>query len=249
MKHSVWIGWDKREAAAFAVARETCRKHLTRPIPIFGLLLTDLINMGLHTRPIEYRPSAADRPLMWDVVSDHPMSTEHSNARFFTALLAKTGWALFVDGDVMFRGNVVRLFDQLDPAKALYCVHHNHEPIEAVKMDNQVQSKYSRKNWSSVLAVHADHPANKPLFDLSFLNSTPGRDLHRFCWITDDSLIGELPSVWNHLVGYSDPQESATIAHFTSGVPDMPGYEDCRYADEWRKARDDWARGVLNFGS
>ena len=70
--------------------------------------------MGLYTRPIEYRPSAADKPVMWDVVSDAPQSTEHANARFFVPMLAKEGWALFVDGDVMFRGNVCRLFEQLD---------------------------------------------------------------------------------------------------------------------------------------
>lgn len=248
-RESIFIGWDPREAAAFAVARESCRKHLTRPIPIMGLVLNDLIRAGLYQRPFEYRYPAADKPQMWDLVSDAPQSTEHANSRFFVALLAKSGWALFVDGDVMFRGNVCRLFEQLESDKAIYCVHHKHEPTEAVKMDGQVQSKYSRKNWSSVLAVNADHAANKPLFDLKFLNTTPGRDLHRFCWIDDDSLIGELPSVWNHLVGYSDPGESASIAHFTSGLPDMQGFEDVRYADEWRMARDDWARGPSIIGS
>src|SRR6266404_4304607 len=103
---SIWIGWDPREAAAFAVARASCRRHLTRPIPIRGLLLEDLQKAGLYTRAIEYRPSAADKPIMWDVVSDAPMSTQHACARFFVPMLAKTGWALFCDGDVMFRGNV-----------------------------------------------------------------------------------------------------------------------------------------------
>src|SRR3954468_2920956 len=123
---SVWIGWDPREAAAFAVARDTCRKYANIPIPIYGLLLEDLQRLGLYTRPIEYRPSAADKPIMWDVVSDAPMSTQHACARFWVPMLAKTGWALFVDGDVMFRGNVARLFEQLDRSKAVYCVQHKH---------------------------------------------------------------------------------------------------------------------------
>lgn len=246
---SVFIGWDPREAAAFAVARESCKRYLTQPIPVYGLLLGDLIRLGLYTRPIEYRPSAADKPVMWDVVSDAPQSTEHANARFFIGLIAQKGWALFVDGDVMFRGNVARLFEQLDNSKAIYCVHHQHEPTESVKMDGQVQARYSRKNWSSVLAVNTAHSANKPLFDLKFLNSTPGRDLHRFCWIDDEGLIGELPAVWNHLVGYSDPSQCATVAHFTQGCCDMPGFENQPYCDEWRKARDDWARGPLSFGT
>jgi len=114
---SIFIGWDPREAAAFAVARSSCKAHLTRQIPIYGLVLDDLIRQGLYTRPIEYRPSAADRPIMWDVVSGAPQSTEHANARFFVPRLAKTGWAMFCDGDVLFRGNVARLFEQLDPSK------------------------------------------------------------------------------------------------------------------------------------
>lgn len=247
-KESIYIGWDPREAAAFAVARESCKRHLTRQIPIHGLLLEDLQRQGLYTRPIEYRPSAADRPIMWDVVSDAPMSTQHANARFFVPMLAKTGWALFVDGDVMFRGNVCRLFEQLDSSKAVYCVWHDHKPAAAVKMDNQVQTVYGRKNWSSVLAFQISHPSNRPLLDLKFLNETPGRDLHRFCWLQDDE-IGELPSAWNYLVGHSDPDVSATIAHFTSGTCDMVGYENQKYCDEWRVCRDDWARGALSFGS
>jgi hypothetical protein len=247
-KLSIWLGWDPREAAAFAVARASCRRRLSQSVPIYGLILNDLIALGLYTRPIEYRPSAADKPIMWDVVSDAPMSTEHACARFFVPRLAKEGWALFCDGDVMFRGNVMRLFEQLDLSKAVYCVQHRHEPESGVKMDGQIQTAYSRKNWSSVMAFNCDHPANKAL-TLSVLNNTPGRDLHRFCWIDDDDLIGELPSAWNHLVGHTDPKLSATIAHFTSGTPDMPGYEQQKYAEEWRIARDDWARGALSLGS
>jgi hypothetical protein len=244
---SVWLGFDDREAAAFAVARETCRRHANLPIPIHGLLLTDLQKAGMYTRPIEYRPSAADKPVMWDVVSDAPMSTQHACARFFVPHLAKTGWALFCDGDVLFRGNVVRLFEQLDPAKAVYCVQHRHEPEPGVKMDGQWQTRYARKNWSSVIAFNCDHKANQAL-TLDVLNTTPGRDLHRLFWL-EDSDIGELDAAWNYLVGHSDPEVSATIAHFTSGTPDMVGYSEQKYADEWRNARDAWARGALSFGS
>lgn len=247
MRHnsSIWVGWDPREAAAFAVAKDTCRKYLTRPIPIYGLLLDDLIKTGLYKRPIEHRPSAADKPIMWDVVSDAPMSTQHACARFFVPMLAKTGWALFVDGDVMFRGNVARLFEQLDDSKAVYCVQHKHDAAPGIKMDGQVQTSYSRKNWTSVIAFNCDHPANKAL-TLDVLNNTPGRDLHRLFWLADCD-IGELAQEWNHLVGYTDPEVAATIAHFTSGTPDMDGWEDQKFADEWRLARDSWARGALHL--
>ncbi len=241
MTSSIWIGWDPREAAAFAVARDTCRRHLTRPIKIHGLVLSDLIEQGLYRRPIEYKPSCADKSVMWDVVSDAPMSTEHSNARFFVPMLAKTGWALFTDGDVLFRTNVCRLFEQLDDSKAVYCVHHSHRPSDLVKMDGQVQTRYKRKNWSSVIAFNCDHVANSAL-TLDVLNNTPGRDLHALFWLADAD-IGELDLSWNYLVGYSDPEASAKIAHFTEGVPDMQGYENQKYADEWFAARSRWARG------
>jgi hypothetical protein len=246
-KESIWLGWDPREADAFAVARESCNFHLTRPIPIYGLLLEDLQRAGLYTRPIEYKDCAADKPIMWDVVSGAPMSTAHSNARFWVPMLAKTGWALFTDGDVLFRGNVCRLFEQLDNSKAAYCVWHEHEPKSTTKMDGQIQTSYGRKNWTSVIAWNCDHPANQAL-TLDVLNNTPGRDLHRLFWLADCD-IGELDVAWNYLVGHSDPEVSATIAHFTEGTPSMAGYENQKYSEEWRRARDDWARGPLSFGS
>jgi len=246
-KRLIFIGYDPRENAAFAVARESCKRKMTVSIPIYGLVLKDLQTLGWYQRPIEWRASAADKPVMWDVVSDAPMSTEHANARFFVPSIARNGWALFTDGDVLFRGNVCRLFDQLDNSKAVVCVKHDHIIADGVKMDGQVQTQYARKNWSSVIAFNCDHPANAPLFDLKFLNETPGRDLHRLCWLPDEELIGELHPCWNYLVGHSDPQITATIAHFTSGVPDMPGYENQAYADEWFRAREEWARGASSM--
>src|SRR5258708_4147626 len=105
MNESIWIGFDPREAAAFAVARSSCGRHLTRRFPIGGIVLDDLMKAGLYRRPIEYRTSAADKPIMWDVVSDAPMSTQHANARFLVPHLAGSGWALFMDGDMLVRTN------------------------------------------------------------------------------------------------------------------------------------------------
>lgn len=246
LNDSIWLGWDPREASAFAVARSSCRSHLTRPIPIYGVVLDDLIKRGLYKRPIEYRPSAADKPIMWDVISDAPQSTEHANSRFFVPHLAKTGWALFCDGDVIFRSNVARLFEGLDKSKALYCVNHKRIQQPGTKMDGQIQQVYGRKNASSVMIFNCDHPANNAL-TLDVLNNTPGRDLHKFFWLAECD-IGELDQSWNYLVGETQPTESVNIAHFTLGVPDMPGYRDCEYANEWRDRLSDWARGPLSFG-
>lgn len=241
--NSIWIGFDSREASAFAVARHSINKYLTQLIPVRGLVLEELQAKGLYTRPMEWRKSAADKPIMWDVISDAPMSTQHANARFLVPHLAKKGWALFCDGDIQARegGNLVRMFEGLDSSKAVYCVKHKHEPAAAVKMDAQIQTAYHRKNWTSFIAFNCYHEANRAL-TLEMVNTLPGRDLHRLCWIEDDNLIGELGPEWNHLVGVNPPNSKAKIAHFTLGVPDMPGYKDCEFADEWRNELNSWAR-------
>jgi lipopolysaccharide biosynthesis glycosyltransferase len=240
-RYAVYIGYDPREDAAFAVARESCKYYSNMPIPVYGLLLQDLIEADLYKRPIEFKPSAADKPVMWDVVSDAPMSTEHANARFFVPMIAKEGWALFVDGDVMFRSDISKLFRKFDESKAVYCVHHEHKPKNKTKMDGQVQTKYKRKNWSSVIAFNCDHPANKAL-TLDVLNNTPGRDLHALFWLADCD-IGELDASWNYLVGHSDPEIEPDIVHFTDGIPTMAGYGNVPYAGEWFDWRNRWARG------
>lgn len=242
---SIWIGFDPREAAAFAVARFSARRHLSIPIPIFGLVLSDLQERGLYTRPIEMKQSAADRPVMWDVLSDAPMSTEHANSRFLIPHLAKTGWALFMDGDMLVRDDLTQLFNGLESTKAVYCVKHVHEPPPGLKMDGQEQTRYARKNWTSFCIFNCDHPANKAL-TLEVINTLPGRDLHRLFWLDDDQ-IGALDPKWNFLVGHSDPAIDAVVVHHTEGVPDMPGYENVAFADEWRAVRADWARGLLSL--
>lgn len=238
MPLSLFIGWDPREAAAFAVARHSARRRATQPIPIYGLVLDDLIKRGLYTRPIEYRWQASGR-IMWDPISEAAMSTQHANARFLVKALAPSpGWAMFTDGDVLYRDNVIRAYEGLDTKYALYCVKHDYRPTAATKMDGQIQTQYPRKNWSSVFILNTGHEANEALTP-ELINTRPGRDLHRFCWLKDEE-IGELGPEWNYLVGHSSHPDPK-IVHFTTGVPDMPGYENCEYADEWWAELKQWA--------
>lgn len=241
MNCSIYIGFDPREAAAYAVARSSAKRRMTQPIPIRGLVLARLQTYGLYRRPTEWRQGPAANRIMWDVISNAPMSTQHANARFLVPHLASMGWALFMDGDVLVRGNLVRIFDGLDPAMAVYCVKHHHMPPVGVKMDGQEQTQYARKNWSSVMVWNCQHRANYAL-TVDVVNSMTGRDLHRFVWLEDDE-IGELDPKWNWLVRQSPPiaHNSPQIVHFTEGTPDMPGYEQDPYADEWRQELAHWA--------
>lgn len=178
-----------------------------------------------------WRPTEIRDGRLWDVISEAPMATEFAISRFLTPWNGQFGLALFMDGDVMVRSDLEVLFDSIDPAKAVSVVQHDFDPPEGVKMDGQIQSTYRRKNWSSVAVYNCSHPAHRRL-TLEMVNTRPGRDLHRFCWLADDE-IGALDPKWNWLAGHSDPAIDPAIVHFTDGVPSMPGYEAQPYAEEW----------------
>lgn len=226
---SIWIGFDPREADAYAVAESSIRRHLhDSNVPVRPVALDDLRERALYTRPTETRDG-----VLWDVISGAPMATEFACSRFLVPALAQSGWALFVDSDVLARRSLSDLFARCDPSKAVMVVKHDHRPENTTKMRGDLpQQKYARKNWSSVCAFNVDHPANRAL-TLDMINGVPGRDLHAFCWLEDD-LIGELPVEWNWLVGHSDRSVNPAIVHFTDGVPSVPGHENDDYANEWR---------------
>ena len=242
---SVWIGWEPRELDAYVVAQHSFKKHLPVPVPIKGIILDAMRERGLYTR--KHKGNV-------DVISDAPMATQFSISRFLTHHLAMgqhagkgldlyNRWALFVDCDVMVRKNLANLENVLDPAYAVMCVKHNHEPPEGLKMDGQAQLRYAKKNWSSVMAFNLAHKANRGL-TVELVNTVPGRDLHGFCWLRSGE-IGDLGVTYNYLVGHNTRREVADphIVHFTEGVPSMPGYEHTDFADEYRACLNYWVAG------
>lgn len=219
----IYIGEDSRTQAAFNVAERTAERFGCEVIPLNEERLR---LSGILTRPMDRRGG------MYDINSAAPQSTEFAISRFAVPLLAHAGWCLYADSDVLFVRNPNALESLADPSKAVMVVKHEPMREEGHKMDNQLQTWYPRKNWSSIVLWNVLHPANRRL-NLITLNQWPGRGLHAFDWLSD-SEIGELPSEWNHLVGVDPYREDPAILHFTLGTPDMPGYEDCEYADRWR---------------
>lgn len=233
MKTTVFVGWDPRDAKAYDVCAYSLRRRASLPVEVHPIVLRDLQETGLYTRPTERRNKQ-----LWDVISDAPMSTEFAISRFFVPLLAKqTGlseqWAIFCDCDFLWLGDIAELIAAADSTKALCCVQHHHEPAEGVKIDGQTQTRYARKNWSSLMLFNLTHPAHGRL-TTDILNRVPGRDLHRFFWLSDDE-IGALPHEWNWLEGSVpiDGQPPRAI-HFTRGGPWVAGWENVQYADLWR---------------
>jgi len=225
----VFIGYDHREHRAAEVAAASLRRVTNGGIAPTFLKAHKLREMGLLTRPVD------DRGQRYDIVSNAPASTEFAVSRFLTPLLAQEGWALFVDCDVVFREDPRNMLMYADPRQAVHAVQHEWLLDTTPKMDGQVQTRYPRKNWSSVMLFNCDHPANSRL-SLRDVNERPGRDLHRFYWL-HDSEIGSLHPRWNWLVGVQPEAiyagQGQGIAHFTLGGPWLEGWKGAEHDDLW----------------
>lgn len=217
--NNVYIGWDSREDLAYQVCRYSIFQHADeKSVAVTPLKKNDLKARGLITRP-----------------DDPRASTEFTFSRFLVPHLNDyKGWALFVDCDFLFVDDVKELFAQADDQYAVMVAKHEYSVVDgSVKMDGKIQHAYPRKNWSSAVLFNCSHEKNKQLYPEN-INTWEMSYLHRFSWL-DDSEIGQISHEWNWLVGhYHEPADGAPKAiHYTEGVPMMPGYENCEYADKW----------------
>lgn len=218
----VYIGYDNREQDAYDVAARTAKAYGCEVCPLYE---DRLRRSGMLTRTMDRRGG------MWDFNSSAPQSTEFAISRFFVPLLAHSGLALFVDCDVVFLDDPHMLIDYIDEDAAVSVVKHPPMEVGGLKMDQQIQTNYHRKLWSSVMLFNLDHPGNRRV-TLDMLNNWPGRDLHAFGWLADNE-ITSLPPESNWLVGLQPKPEHPIIAHYTLGTPNMPGHEQSEYADLW----------------
>lgn len=219
----IYIGVDQREPKSL----RACVNSLAP----FGYAKPSFLDSErLAARGLLWRPQDR-RGGIYDLISDAPCSTDFAISRFLVPIIHQSGWALFVDSDVIFLQSPDELFRLADPTKAVMVVKHHNGHEAGTKMDGQLQTLYARKNWSSVMLFNCDHPANERL-TLHDVNTRPGRWLHRFGWLHDDE-IGELPGEWNWLVGVQDKPESPAIAHYTLGTPELV---DSPHAEYWWRA-------------
>jgi hypothetical protein len=137
-----------------------------------------------------------------------------------------------MDCDMLVLDDIAKLWEMRDDRYAVQVVKHQHIPVEEIKFLDAPQTKYEKKNWSSVMLFNnAKCSALTP----NYVNTASGLDMHQFKWLGDDSLIGELPSTWNHLVAYDAPRKDVSLVHYTIGGPYFKEYADCEYSAEWRK--------------
>jgi len=144
-----------------------------------------------------------------------------------------------MDCDMLCRGDIEELWHQRykmrESGAAVLVKKHCHVPDEKTKFLDQQQTKYDRKNWSSLILFDCQrcHPLTRHIVN----TMSPGLWFHQFQWLADEE-IGEIEGSWNLLVDYDDYDPEAKLVHFTSGGP-WHGYRDVDYADEWfREYRD-----------
>jgi hypothetical protein len=213
----VFIGYDEREAAAFSVLSHSIHSRASQPVTITPLMLSQLGAIYRRER----------NPLQ---------STDFSFSRFLAPYLCDyEGWAIFMDCDMLVRDDIAKLWKLRDDRYAVQVVKHVHVPKEETKFLGAVQTKYEKKNWSSVMLFNCSRcTALTP----DFVNSASGLELHQFKWLEGDHLIGEIPGEWNHLVGYDAPKPDAKLVHYTIGGPYFSEYRRSEHADDWFADRD-----------
>jgi len=211
---NVYIGYDPKESVAFYTLAHSILRRASIPVAIAPLMRSQLT--GIYTR--ERGPTE---------------STEFSLTRFLVPYLSGySGWSLFMDCDMLCLSDIAELAAQIDrqPDKAVLVCKHDYVPRTERKFLGQVQTKYPRKNWSSLMVFNN---ARCRTLTPAYVNTAAGLELHRFGW-TDDASIGEVPLEWNWLVGEYARSASAKIVHYTLGGPYFDDYRDCDYAAEWR---------------
>lgn len=221
----VFIGYDSREPIAFHVLAHSIQRRASLPVAITPLIQDQLRSLGLYWR--DRGPTE---------------STEFSLTRFLVpALCGFTGYAIFLDCDMLCRMDVAELAPLFAgharecPPEAVWVCPHDYVPKAAMKFLGQVQTAYPRKNWSSLIVFNNERcRALSP----GYVNSASGLELHRFHWIKDDE-IGKLPLEWNFLVGEDNQSDQPPkILHYTNGGPWFPETRDCDHAGDWLRELD-----------
>ncbi|HTI87948.1 MAG TPA: glycosyltransferase [Alphaproteobacteria bacterium] len=213
----VYVGFDPRESIAYDVCRHSILSRTRADVAVVPLVQNEL----------------RERKLYWRT-GDPLASTEFTYTRFLVpALAGYQGWALYCDCDFLWLADIADLFALADDRYAAMCVHHDHRPTEAMKMDGRVQTLYPRKNWSSLILWNCAHPANAALTP-DVVNRETGAFLHRFSWLKDKE-IGAVPETWNWLEGWSARPASGPpkVVHYTRGGPWFDKWEDVAFADLW----------------
>lgn len=136
--------------------------------------------------------------------------TDFSFSRYLVPhLCGYEGKAIFLDPDIILTDDIYKILD-----------HHSDDVSVSV-----VKNKL-RFEWASLM-VFNNEKCKKLTPELVETGSP-----QKFDWAES---VGELPTEWNHCVGYDAPNADAKLIHFTKGIPCWPETSGSEHASKWVK--------------
>ena len=212
---NIFIGYDPREAVAYHVCANSIIRHSSVPVALHPLYLK---NLDFYAE------------------NHNDGSNQFIYSRFLTPLLMDfKGWAIFIDGDMLLRDDIFKLWQLRDSTKAVQVVKHNYQTRMSKKYLGARNENYPRKNWSSVILWNCEHESNRML-SVEFIQNATGAQLHRFTWL-EDELIGALPIDWNWLPDEFGENKDAKLLHWTLGTPSFYEFSNEPMSSEWHQER------------
>lgn len=227
----IYIGFDPINALAYRALEASILDQTDHPVEIHPIRDWEMRKLG-YTRSWLMAPDGQKV----DIKDDRPHSTEFSYTRYLTPWLhlnaGRSGPALFMDSDMMLRGDIAKIYDYHKTEHEVSVVKHHYRPEEKTKITGVVQQQYKHKNWSSFMLFSNPAASSFPpqALDLDAVNNKKRSWMEQFKWASN---VGSLPTEWNWLEGWSSEELDPLVVHFTRGTPDLPGWGNVAYADEW----------------
>ena len=219
---NIFIGYDHREAIAYHVCANSIIRHSSKPIAVTPLALTNMK---------DYQETHTDG------------SNQFIYSRFLVPhLMEYKGWAIFMDGDMLVRDDIEKLWALRDDSKAVMVVKHDYKTKMTEKYLGAKNENYPRKNWSSLILWNCAHPKHR-ILSPDFIAQQTGQFLHRFSWL-DNNDIGDLPKEWNWLAIEYPQNNSAKIIHYTLGTPCFKDYRNSDMAEIWFETHERVLQGL-----
>ena len=221
----IFVGYEEEYPESFEVCKSSIERFNTTH-EIVPLIKINLIGAGIYKRPVAGE------------------NTDFAFTRFLVPYLCDyKGYALFCDGDFLWRCDPAEIEDFKDDEYAIHVVKHPQLiTSEHMKMNSHINIPYEKKYWSSLMYMDC---SESEVLTVDYVNTATASDLHSFKWLPDDIVIGELPVTYNMLLGYYNIDDPKAV-HFTDGGPWLKGYENVPYADEWHEVNKQ--KSIKNFG-
>lgn len=184
MSLQVFIGMDSRQPLAYTVLQSSIIARSSVPVSINPLLI-------------------------WQLPVTRQGLTEFTFTRYLPPWLCNyEGWSLFLDADMIVRGDIKELFDMADDRYAVMVVKNR-----------------QRFEWPSLMLFNnAKCQALTP----EYIQTGEPNLLQ---W----GEVGELPKEWNHCVGYDAPNPEAKLVHYTMGIPCFEEVKALEHGDSWKQ--------------